>query len=487
LTDAVIPLVALVASIAAALSLFGPLDALEGPIQVGLIICCAIAALIAVKNGHKWSVVEEVGEGAMSSITSAIFILLAVGALIGAWNLSGTIPTLVYYGIQVLSPGYYYLAAILICGAVSMSIGSSWTVAGTIGVGLVGLAPMLGVSPVITAGAVISGSYLGDKLSPLSEMTVLSAQIANIGIYTHIRAQAWTTVPAFVLATVAFAVCGVVGPPVHDEVPEAVELAKLDQIFWISPVNLLPLVLLVIFSLRRAPAYLALLGSALFACVQATITQRDVVSGFVREIDGSSNPLAGSIQAIWTVMANGFSSDTGIADIDYLLSRGGDELHADDYLADHRVCDVRRPAGAVRPDRPAHQAVDRRRAQHRQAVRLGVRLRRQPQPVRRGSADRRGAARPDVSGRVRPPRIRPSGAVPAGSRQRYPDLGAGAMELLRCVHGRRPGCLDAGLPAVCRLQLRCPGAEHHLRHHRVQDRQDDTGTRRGGKDRGLTL
>jgi NhaC family Na+:H+ antiporter len=106
LTDALIPLIALVLLIATALALFGPLDALEGPIQVGLVICCAIAALIAMKNGHKWTVVEEVGEGAMSSITSAIFILLAVGALIGAWNMSGTIPTLVYYGIQIMSPGY---------------------------------------------------------------------------------------------------------------------------------------------------------------------------------------------------------------------------------------------------------------------------------------------------------------------------------------------------------------------------------------------
>jgi len=322
LTDAIVPLVALVLAVGAALLLFGPREALEGPIQVGLILCCALAALIAMKNGHKWRVVEEVGEGAMSSITSAIFILLAVGALIGAWNLSGTIPTLVYYGIQVLSPGYYYLAAVLVCGAVSMTIGSSWTVAGTMGVGLTGIAPMLGVSPVITAGAVISGAYLGDKLSPLSEMTVLSAQIAKIGVYTHIRSQAWTTVPAFVIAVIAFAVLGVAGPAVRDEVPEEVELAKLDQIFWISPWNLLPLVMLVILSIRKAPAYLALLGSALFACVQATVLQRDVVNNFVHEIHGSANAVAGSIQAIWKVMANGFSSNTGIADIDYLLSRG---------------------------------------------------------------------------------------------------------------------------------------------------------------------
>ena len=119
IVDALIPLVALAVLIGASLALFG-LKALDGPIQVGLILCCAVAALIALKNGHKWTAVQEAGQGAMSSITSAIFILLAVGALIRSWNLSGTIPTLVYYGIQVLSPGYYYVAAAVICGVVAM-------------------------------------------------------------------------------------------------------------------------------------------------------------------------------------------------------------------------------------------------------------------------------------------------------------------------------------------------------------------------------
>jgi NhaC family Na+:H+ antiporter len=139
LVDAVIPLVALAVLIAGSLALFG-LDALDGPIQVALLMCAMVAALIALKNGHTWEEVQHAGQGALSSITSAIFILLAVGALIGVWNLSGTIPTLVYYGIQILSPGWYYAATALICGVIAMSIGSSWTTAGTIGVGLVGVA-----------------------------------------------------------------------------------------------------------------------------------------------------------------------------------------------------------------------------------------------------------------------------------------------------------------------------------------------------------
>lgn len=321
-SDAVVPLVALATLIAASLALFG-LDALDGPLQVALILCCALAALIGLKNGHSWSAVQEAGQAALSSITSALFILLAVGALIGTWNLSGTIPTLVYYGIQVLSPGYFYVAAAVICGVVAMSIGSSWTTAATLGVGLVGIAGMLGVSSAITAGAVISGAYLGDKLSPLSETTILTAQMVEVDLYTHIRSQAWTSVPAFVIAAAGFAILGFAGPAPHDTVGEAVELAKLSDIFWINPLNLLPLVLLAVLSIRKAPASLALLASALFAGVQAALLQRDVVRGFVAEIGGSDNAVVGAVQAIWKTMANGFTISSGISDIDRLLSRGG--------------------------------------------------------------------------------------------------------------------------------------------------------------------
>jgi len=124
LADAIIPLISLAVLIAGSLILFG-LDALDGPIQVALVLCCAVAALIVLKNGHSWEDIQSAGQVAMMSVTSAVFILLAVGALIGTWNLSGTIPTLVYYGIQVLSPSWYYAAAAIICALVALSIGSS--------------------------------------------------------------------------------------------------------------------------------------------------------------------------------------------------------------------------------------------------------------------------------------------------------------------------------------------------------------------------
>lgn len=317
--DAVVPLVLLALLIAGGLALFG-LDALDGPIQVALLLCCGVVALIAMKNGHTFAAVQESSRGALSSISSAIFILLAVGALIGVWNLSGTIPTLVYYGIQILSPGWYYAATALICGVVALSIGSSWTTAATIGVGLVGIAGLVGASPEITAGAVISGAYLGDKTSPLSETTVLTAQIVGVDVHQHIKRQVWTSVPAFLIAVAVFFVLGLT---TSDTVPSAEttsDLDKLNQIFNVTPLALLPLVLLAYLSIRKVPPSLALLGSTLFAGVLGAFLQPSVYADFIA---GSGGAVVESVKAIWLAMANGFSISTGIPDVDRLLSRGG--------------------------------------------------------------------------------------------------------------------------------------------------------------------
>src|SRR6476620_10296162 len=266
LLDALIPLIALVVLIGGSIALFG-LQALEGPIPAALVICSMIAMLVSFKNGHSADEVQASANRAISSITTAIFILLSVGALIGTWCLSGTIPTLVYYGISVLSPAWYYAASTLICGAIALSIGSSWTTAGTIGVGLVGIATMIGVSPSITAGAVISGAYLGDKTSPLSETTILTAQIVKVDVYEHIKRQVWTSVPAFLIAFVVFLVLGATGPDTVTDAETTSDLDKLNEIFNITPLALLPVVLLAFLSIRKVPASLALLAATLFAGV----------------------------------------------------------------------------------------------------------------------------------------------------------------------------------------------------------------------------
>ncbi|HEY8545467.1 MAG TPA: Na+/H+ antiporter NhaC family protein [Acidimicrobiales bacterium] len=326
LVDALIPMAALAVTIGGALLVFG-LDALDGPVQVALVLCVFVAALVAMRLGHTWAEVEEAAKGSLASVTSAIFILLSVGALIGVWNLTGTIPTLVYYGIELLSPSVYYAAAAVVCGVVAMSIGSSWTTAGTVGVGLVGIAHALGVSPEITAGAVISGAYLGDKLSPLSETTVLASQLVGVDTHRHIRQQAWTSVPAFGIALLGFLVIGLVrGDDATSPVPTDIELRAIGDVFHVTPLNLVPLALLVWLSIRKVPAPLALLAATLFAGALGAVLQPDVVRDFVDPGHTGDGPLAAlgrSVEAVWQAMATGFRMDSGVPVVDRLVSRGG--------------------------------------------------------------------------------------------------------------------------------------------------------------------
>ena len=318
LLDALMPLATLAGLIAGSLALFG-LDALDGPIQVALLLCCAVAALIAMKNGHSFAAVQEAARVRSRRSRAPIFILLAVGALIGVWNLSGTIPTLVYYGIQVLSPGWYYAATALICAVVALSIGSSWTTAATIGVGLVGIAALIGVSPAITAGAVISGAYLGDKMSPLSETTILTAQIVEVDVYEHIKRQVWTSVPAFLIAFVVFLVLGT-GPDTVTDAETTSDLDKLNEIFNITPLALLPWCCSSSCRSGRCRRRWRCSRRRSSPGVLGAFLQPDVYADFVA---GSGNVVVESVKAVWSAMANGFSIDSGIADIDRLLSRGG--------------------------------------------------------------------------------------------------------------------------------------------------------------------
>ncbi|PSB06769.1 Na+/H+ antiporter NhaC [filamentous cyanobacterium CCP1] len=317
--DAIAPMVLLIVLIGGAVYLFG-VDAIGGPAPVALILCSMFASLIILKNGHPWEEIAASGGRAISSIVSAIFILLAVGALIGAWNMSGTIPTMVYYGIQVLQPSWFYMATALVCSMVALSIGSSWTTVGTIGVGLVGIATLLGVSPAVTAGAAISGAYLGDKLSPLSETSILSAQLVGVDIYTHLRTQVWTSVPAFLIALIAF---GILGGQVNitTGIETATELNELNQLFWITPLNLLPLAFLVFLSICKVPASLAIMSAALVGGMLGAILQPQAILRFVND-PNLGVPLT-YIKGIWMALANGYQENSGIADIDRLLSRGG--------------------------------------------------------------------------------------------------------------------------------------------------------------------
>jgi len=319
--DAIAPLVVLGVLIAGAVALFG-LAATDGPLQVAIFLSAMFTSFIILKNGHTWEEVAEAGRNGVSSVVSAIFILFAVGALIGTWNLSGTIPTLVYYGIQFIDPDWFYLATLIVCAAIAMGIGSSWTTAGTIGVGLVGLSFLVGVSPAITAGAVISGAYVGEKLSPLSETAILAAQLAGTTIYAHLRAQVWTSVPAFVIALLGFGLLGWSdGVAGTSDAVVASELLALSDLFNITPLNLLPLVLLIVLSVLRVPPSLAIIGAALFAALLAPFLQSEAVLRFIASPDLPAP--AAYLKAGWQAMALGYQTNSGIPVVDGLLSRGG--------------------------------------------------------------------------------------------------------------------------------------------------------------------
>ncbi len=321
LTDAWIPVASLIGLIALTIYLFG-IDATNGPLQVALLLSASIAALVAHKNGHEYIVISEAIVGGISTAMGAIFILLAVGALIGTWNLSGTTATVVYYGIEWLKPEIFYPTAALICFVVGLVTGSSWTTAGTIGVAFVGMAPVLGVNASITAGAVISGAYLGDKLTPLSETTILVPKlVGGVEVYDHIRAMLWTTVPAFIIALVLFLILATT-EDVHAVAGQKdAALNAISTEFWVTPINLIPLVVLIILSLRKFSPFLSILGSAMVAGIMAAFTQPELVRTLAD--DASLGTVLASIKAIYICMASGFVSKSGVEAIDSLFSRGG--------------------------------------------------------------------------------------------------------------------------------------------------------------------
>ena len=319
--DALAPVIVLIGLLTLTIALFG-LEAADGPLQVALLTSAAFAGVVALKNGYTAATLREAAIGGVSSAMGAIFILLAVGALIGTWNMAGTIPTVVSYGIALLRPTIFYLAVALISAVVGMVTGSSWTTAGTLGVAFVGMAPILGMSTSIAAGAIISGAYVGDKMTPLSETTILVPQlVGGVTVNEHIKGMMWTVVPSFGLALIGFLAVGLIDDPASSAIGPDQARDALADVFNISPINLLPLVLLVVLTFRQVPPFLAIFGVAVFSGVLASFTQPDVVRAFVDE-PGQGAVLNG-IEGVYKSMANGFVSTSGNATIDDLFSRGG--------------------------------------------------------------------------------------------------------------------------------------------------------------------
>ena len=290
-------------------------------ISVGILVCDAADAvpilltlaivpptLVAVAIGVPWQEVEKGIVEGMALALKALAILLIVGTAIAAWAASGTIAVMIDYGLAVLGPRWFLPATLLICSMVSVSIGSSWATAATVGVALMGIGGALGISPAMTAGAVISGSYFGDKMSPLSDTTNLAPGIARAELFEHIHAMLYTTVPAYTIALIAFGVLGfvVTGDGAAFDASKVETLrAALNAGQNLSPWLLLPPVLVVGLALMRVPALPVLVIASAAGAILAIVQQ--------------GIPLTSMLLAAY----DGYTSQTGDAAVDELLSRGG--------------------------------------------------------------------------------------------------------------------------------------------------------------------
>ena len=320
LLQALTPLAVLVLLLSLSVWFFGA-DSSQGANQIALILSACVAALVAIRNGESWSDIQEAIVRGISTAMAAILILFAIGALIGTWSLAGTVPAMIYYGLKVLSPTVFYPTACLICAFTSVAIGSSWTTAGTLGIGLMGIAQGLGLSPEITAGAVISGAYFGDKMSPLSDTTNLAPAVAGTELFTHIRHMAWTTGPSFIIALVLFTAVGLTGSG-HEGAASLGDMpAVLEERFNLSVFTLVPLLAVLGLALARFPALPVILFGAILGAVFAAVLQPDLVAAYGGAPDLPSG--WAMLKGAWIALFDGYSADTGNALVDDLLSRGG--------------------------------------------------------------------------------------------------------------------------------------------------------------------
>ncbi|ARS50301.1 Na+/H+ antiporter NhaC [Ectopseudomonas hydrolytica] len=318
LLDALLPIGVLVVLLGLSVYLFGD-GSSSGPNQIALMSAAFVAGLVGLKNGLRWADIEEGILAGIHMAMKANLILLAVGALIGTWILAGTVPTMIWLGLKLISAEYFYVTSCLICALTALSIGSSWTVAGTLGIGLMGVAAGLGLDPAITAGAIISGAYFGDKLSPLSDTTNLAPAAAGADLFAHIRNMLRTTTPALLIALAIFFVLGQQAGASHDTGRIAEVLAALEAQFRLGWHLLLPVAFLLFLAMRQWAAFPAVFLAALLGAVFALVFQPEVMSRLADPAAGVLAPL----KTVWSALFAGYESASGNAELDGLLSKGG--------------------------------------------------------------------------------------------------------------------------------------------------------------------
>lgn len=322
LAETAIPIASLILLVGLSYYLFGDAGA-KGPSQVALTVATMIAVAVACRKGHTLDELREAAIASVSSGIGAIFILLAVGALIGTWALSGTLVAMVYYGLQLLSPYYFYATAAAMCAVISAGIGSSWTVVGTIGIGLMGISSTMEMNPGITAAAIISGAYFGDTSSPLSDSANLAAGVAGVDLYHHVRETAVTSMLALAIALVVFWTLGRPG-----EFDASEKMAALDGAFHISPILFLPLLVVVALALFKFPPFTTIFIGALVGGAIAAFVAPERLIAFA-DPGGELPKWLAVCKGIWLALASGYVSSTGYPVVDQLATRGGMESMLD--------------------------------------------------------------------------------------------------------------------------------------------------------------
>jgi NhaC family Na+:H+ antiporter len=236
-----------------------------GEAHMPLILSSALVCIVAALNGWKWNVMEKGMIAGINRSMQANLILLTVGMLVSTWKAGGIIPSMIYYGLNIINPSIFLVTACLLCSIVSLVIGSSYTTAGTIGVAMIGISIGLGIDPAMTAGAVVSGSYFGDKMSPMSDTTNLAPGVAGSNIFDHIRHMVYTVTPSYIIALVVFFILGRGAAPngeIQMEMKDVLQEAIRNE-FVVSPLLILPVILLLVAVILKVPAIPAMFFSVI--------------------------------------------------------------------------------------------------------------------------------------------------------------------------------------------------------------------------------
>ena len=316
---ALTPIIFLVALLSINVYLYGD-DSLGGANQLALILSAAIATFIGINNGTKWEQILKGISKNIASTTPAILILLLIGSLAGTWLISGIVPAMIFYGLQILNPKIFLFAACIICAIVSLASGSSWSTIATVGIALLGIGNALGISNGLIGGAIISGAYFGDKMSPLSDTTNLAPAMAGTDLFTHIKYMSYTTVPSYIIALIIFLFIGLSFDATNLNTNSDQFLIAISETFNITPWLFTVPILVLFLITKKVPALPSLLIGTLLGGIFASIFQPQLISSLSNL---ENNSLQANYMAIMNAMASDVSISTSDETMNELLSSSG--------------------------------------------------------------------------------------------------------------------------------------------------------------------